>query len=215
MVYFELMYTNDKPLGIRICSQPTQKKLDALKPTSLICAFVFFLLASFTFYLADSDVPELTTPTGSEDNVISFVYLDHSDSQHSGHEDELGTMTISGQTSDGFDLSWELKARNIYDSLIIEYRDTQRTWDMTEVQLHGDATGYIIRGLNASTEYQIKLYEITNSQKSALLEAVAVTGISFSFGLNVDERLYVLTASPSTGNVFHCIQIVTSIKEPT
>ncbi|XP_076020090.1 tenascin-like [Genypterus blacodes] len=133
--------------------------------------------ASFTFYLAHSDVLEPTTPAGSEDNVISFVYLDPSDSQLSGmgHDDELGTMTISGQTSDGFDLSWKLKAHNIYDSLIIDYRDPQPTWDMAEVQLPGNATGHTIRGLNASTEYQIKLYGVTNSQKSALLEAVAVT----------------------------------------
>ncbi|KAM3874145.1 tenascin-like [Diretmus argenteus] len=133
--------------------------------------------ASFTFYLADSDAPELTTPTSSEDNVISFVFLDPSDSQFSGmgSEDELGALTISGITSDGFDLSWKLKARGVYDNFTIEYRETQRLWDKKEVQLDGDATGSRIQGLNASTEYQIKLYGITDSQRSALLEAVAVT----------------------------------------
>ncbi|XP_031173492.1 tenascin isoform X4 [Sander lucioperca] len=134
--------------------------------------------ASFTFYLADSDDRELTTPTGSEDNVISFVYLDPSESQFSvGMEpdDELGKLTISGITPDGFDLSWKLKALSIYDSLAIEYKDTQRLWDVREVQLPGDATGSRIQSLNASTEYQIKLYGLTSSQRSALLEAVAVT----------------------------------------
>lgn len=147
-----------------------------------------FLVASFTFYLADSDVPELTTPSGSEDNVISFVYLDPPETQFSGTgpEDALGALTISGLTADGFDLSWELKAHGVYDSFSVEYRDTQRLQEMKEVQLHGDATGSRIQGLKASTEYQIKLYGITNSQRSALLEAVAVTGISFSFGLHVE-----------------------------
>ncbi|XP_028458209.1 tenascin isoform X4 [Perca flavescens] len=134
--------------------------------------------ASFTFYLADSDDRELTTPTGSEDNVISFVYLDPSESQFSvGMEpdNELGKLTISGITPDGFDLSWKLKALSIYDSLAVEYKDTQRLWDVREVQLPGDATGSRIQSLNASTEYQIKLYGLTSSQRSALLEAVAVT----------------------------------------
>uniref|UniRef100_A0A667XQA7 Tenascin Ca n=1 Tax=Myripristis murdjan TaxID=586833 RepID=A0A667XQA7_9TELE len=87
--------------------------------------------------------------------------------------DALGALTISGLTADGFDLSWELKAHGVYDSFTVEYRDTQRLQEMNEVQLHGDATGSRIQGLKASTEYQIKLYGITNSQRSALLEAVA------------------------------------------
>ncbi|XP_053267566.1 tenascin isoform X3 [Pleuronectes platessa] len=132
--------------------------------------------ASFTFYLADSDDAELT-PTGSEDNVISFVNLEPSESQFSGMEpeDELGTLTISGITSDGFDLSWRLKAHSLYDSFAVEYKDPQRLWDVKEVPLPGNATGSRLEGLAASTEYQIKLYGITSSQRSALLEAVAVT----------------------------------------
>ncbi|XP_076614634.1 tenascin-like [Chaetodon auriga] len=133
--------------------------------------------ASFTFYLADSDDREPTTPTGSDDNVISFVYLDPSESQFSGTEpeDELGTLTVSGVTPDGFDLLWKLKARSVYDSFTVEYKDTQRSRDVSEVRLPGDATGSRIEGLKASTEYQIKLFGITGSQRSALLEAVAVT----------------------------------------
>lgn len=147
-----------------------------------MCLFVF-LVASFTFYLADSDDRELTTPTGSDDNVISFVYLDPSETQFSGMEpeDELGTLTVSGITPDGFDLSWKLKAHSVYDSFIVECKDTQRLWDAREVQLPGDVTGSRIQGLKALTEYEIKLYGITTSQRSALLEAVAVTGIIFSF----------------------------------
>nr|XP_012774295.2 tenascin isoform X1 [Maylandia zebra]XP_012774296.2 tenascin isoform X1 [Maylandia zebra] len=133
--------------------------------------------ASFTFYLADSDDRELATPTGLEDNVISFVYLDPSESQFSGTEpeDEPGVLTVSSVTSDGFDLSWKLKARGVYDSFALEYKDTQRLWDMREVQLPGDAHGSRIHGLTASTEYLIKLYGITGSQRAALLEAVAIT----------------------------------------
>uniref|UniRef100_A0A669EB99 Tenascin C n=1 Tax=Oreochromis niloticus TaxID=8128 RepID=A0A669EB99_ORENI len=117
------------------------------------------------------------TPTGLEDNVISFVYLDPSESQFSGTEpeDEPGVLTISSVTSDGFDLSWKLKARGVYDSFALEYKDTQRLWDMREVQLPGDAHGSRIHGLTASTEYLIKLYGITGSQRAALLEAVAIT----------------------------------------
>nr|XP_019937839.1 PREDICTED: tenascin-like isoform X1 [Paralichthys olivaceus] len=133
--------------------------------------------ASFTFYLADSDDAELTTPTASEDNVISFVNLEPSESQFSGmeSEDELGTLTVSGITSDGFDLSWRLKAHSLYDSFAVEYKDPQRLWDVREVQLPGNATGSRFEGLAPLTEYQIKLYGITSSQRSALLEAVAVT----------------------------------------
>ncbi|XP_058472817.1 tenascin [Solea solea] len=134
--------------------------------------------ASFTFYLADTDDHELTTSTGSEDNFISFVNLETSESQFSGmepEEDELGLLTVSGVTSDGFELSWRLNAHSLYDSLAVEYKDTLRLRDVGEVQLPADATGSRIRGLTASTEYQIKLYGITSSQRSAILEAVAVT----------------------------------------
>ncbi|XP_022052938.2 tenascin isoform X3 [Acanthochromis polyacanthus] len=133
--------------------------------------------ASFTFYLADSDDQEFTAPTGLEDNVISFVQLDPSESQFSGTEpeDELGALTVSGVTPDGFDLLWKLKPQNIYDNLAVEYKDIQRLWDVREMQLPGDARGSKIHGLKASTEYQIKLYGITSSERSALLEAVAVT----------------------------------------
>lgn len=112
------------------------------------------------------------------------MYLDPSESQFSGREleDELGTLAISGVTSDGFDLSWTLQAQSVFDSLAVEYKDT-RLQDVREVQLPGGASGSRIGGLKASTEYQVKLYGITNRQRSALLEAVAVTGISFSFRL--------------------------------
>ncbi len=154
-----------------------------------MCLFVC-LVASFTFYLADSDDREIATPTGSEDNVISFVHLEPSESQFSGTEpeDELGALTISGITHDGFDLSWNLKAHSVYDSFAVEYKDTQQLLDIREVQLPGDATGSKIEGLKASTEYQIKLYGITSSQRSALLQANAVTGIRFFFRLNIFWR---------------------------
>lgn len=141
-----------------------------------------FLVASFTFYLAGSDDRELTTPTGTEENVISFVYLDPSETQFSGMEpeDELGTLTVSGITPDGFDLSWNLNAHSVYDSFTVECKDTQRLGDVREVQLPGDATASRIQGLKALTKYQIKLYGITSNLRTALLEAVAVTGIKFS-----------------------------------
>uniref|UniRef100_A0A8C1WCT1 Zmp:0000000846 n=1 Tax=Cyprinus carpio TaxID=7962 RepID=A0A8C1WCT1_CYPCA len=41
-----------------------------------------------------------------------------------------------------------------------------------------------IRGLKASTEYQVRLYGISNNQRSSLLEAVAVTGINLLLGFN-------------------------------
>lgn len=140
-------------------------------------------VASFTFYLADSEIPELTSPTGSEDDIISFAYLDTLDSHTSGTgpEDELGALIISDVTSDGFHLSWEPKADVVYDSYTVESRDTLGLWDVEEVHLSGDATGSRIQGLKASTEYRIKLYGLTGSQRSALLETVAVTGISLFF----------------------------------
>ncbi|CAN9504363.1 unnamed protein product [Ophioblennius macclurei] len=133
--------------------------------------------ASFTFYLADSDDHDLAPPTGSDDNVISFVLLDPSESVHSGMEpeDELGTMTVSGLSPDGCDLSWKMKAHGVFDKIAVEYSDVQRLWDVREVQLPGDAQGFRIHGLNASTQYEIKLFGVTGSQRTPLLEAVAVT----------------------------------------
>uniref|UniRef100_A0A673B1Q9 Zmp:0000000846 n=1 Tax=Sphaeramia orbicularis TaxID=375764 RepID=A0A673B1Q9_9TELE len=51
--------------------------------------------------------------------------------------------------------------------LAVEYKDTQRLLEVREVYLPGDAAGSRIQGLKASTEYQIKLYGITSSQRSA------------------------------------------------
>ncbi|XP_077944950.1 tenascin-like isoform X5 [Gasterosteus aculeatus] len=131
--------------------------------------------ASFTFYLADSDDRELPSPKGSEDNVVSFAHLDPSESQISVGTEPEDELTVSGVTPDGFDLTWTLKAHGVYDSLTVAYKDARPLRDAREAQLPGDAAGSRIRGLNASTEYQIKLYGITGSQRSALLEAVAVT----------------------------------------
>lgn len=140
-------------------------------------------VAFFTFYSADSDNHELTTPSGLEENVNSYLYLDPSESQLSGAEpeEEAGTLTISRITSDGFDLFWKLKAHNVYDNYVVQYKDTQQLLNVGEVRFPGDAHGSRISGLKASTEYHIKLYGMTSSQRPALLEAVAVTGISFCF----------------------------------
>lgn len=147
----------------------------------LSCLFLSFLVASFTFYLAVSDDRELTASAASEDNLISFVYLNPPESHFSGTEpeDTLGTLTVSGVASDGFDLTW--KANHVYDNFTVEYRESLPLGDVREVQLPGDAGGSRIRGLKPSTEYQIKLYGVQNSQRSALLEAVAFTGITSLF----------------------------------
>ncbi|XP_068609496.1 tenascin-like [Brachionichthys hirsutus] len=131
--------------------------------------------ATLTFYLSDPD--ESAPPAGSEDDVISFVSSDSSESQFSGTEpeDEFETLTVSGITPDGFDLSWKLKPHRVYDGFAVEYKDSQRLWDVREVRLPGDAADSRIEGLRPSTEYEIKLYGITSIQRSALLEAVAVT----------------------------------------
>ncbi|XP_075885601.1 tenascin-like isoform X5 [Nelusetta ayraudi] len=133
--------------------------------------------ASFTFYLAGSDDRDLTTPASPSDSAVSFAYSDPSESQFSGMEpeDEPGTLTVSGVTADGFDLSWKLSGPGVYDSLAVECRDAQQLWDVRELRLPGDVTGSRIQGLKPLTAYQIKLYGITTSQKSALLEAVAIT----------------------------------------
>uniref|UniRef100_A0A8C1EGI9 Tenascin Ca n=1 Tax=Cyprinus carpio carpio TaxID=630221 RepID=A0A8C1EGI9_CYPCA len=45
-----------------------------------------------------------------------------------------------------------------------------------------------ICGLKASTEYQVRLYGISNNQRSSLLEAVAVTGINLLLGFKSSVR---------------------------
>lgn len=168
----------------------------------LTSASFFPLVVSFTFYLADPDDHEQTPPTGSEGNPINSVYLDPSETQFSRMEpdEEPGTLTVSGVTHDGFDLSWNLTAHSIYDSFTVEYTDIRQLWDMREVPLPGDVTGTSIRGLKALTEYQIKLYGEIQNQRSALLEAVAVTGIRAFFlelGMH-NAHFYILNHS----NVF-------------
>lgn len=100
-------------------------------------------------------------------------------------EDQPGMLTVSGIRADGFDLSWELSDRAAYDSLAVECRDALRLWDASELQLPVDATGSRVHGLKPLTQYEIKLYGITASQKSALLEAVAVTGIKYASALGM------------------------------
>lgn len=180
----------------------------------LICALLFVLflplVATFTFYLADSDDRELTAPTGSEDNVISFAYLDPSEPPFSGTEPEderRGALTVSGVTSDGFDVSWRLKAHGrVYDHFAVQYKETGRSWPARELRLPGNATGCRIEGLKAATQYQIKLYGKTNRQRSALLDAVAVTGISFSIRLIIDYYHHpvehAVTEPPSTNHTY-------------
>uniref|UniRef100_A0A8C5FEA7 Tenascin C n=1 Tax=Gadus morhua TaxID=8049 RepID=A0A8C5FEA7_GADMO len=134
--------------------------------------------ASYTFYSAHSDVPELTPQSGLDDNIISFAHLDTPpDSQLSGMgpADELTGLNVSAHTSDGFDLSWELKPPAAYDSLVVECRGPLQTLAVMEVVLSGNSTRSRIRGLNASTEYRITLHGITGSNGSLLLEAIAVT----------------------------------------
>uniref|UniRef100_A0A673K289 Tenascin-like n=1 Tax=Sinocyclocheilus rhinocerous TaxID=307959 RepID=A0A673K289_9TELE len=57
----------------------------------------------------------------------------------------------------------------------VELKDFSGKWK-EEVHLHGEVNDTKIRGLKASTEYQVRLYGISNNQRSSLLEAVAVTG---------------------------------------
>ncbi|KAF3849293.1 hypothetical protein F7725_015790 [Dissostichus mawsoni] len=101
----------------------------------------------------DSDDRDLTTPSGSEDNVISFLHLDPSESQFSVEtepEDEHGKLTISGITPDGFDLSWELKAHTPKptspDVLMMSVKDAPTTALDTEAVRNPDP----LRPLNTS-----------------------------------------------------------------
>ncbi|XP_043095563.1 tenascin isoform X2 [Puntigrus tetrazona] len=131
--------------------------------------------ASFTFYLANT-FPELGSAKGTDDNVISFVSLDNSEMPFSGsgYEDPTGSLTVSNVTSEGFDLVWESNKHVGYDSYTVELKDFSGKWK-EEVHLRGEVNQTQIRGLKASMEYQVRLYGISNNQRSSLLEAVAVT----------------------------------------
>uniref|UniRef100_A0A671WBN7 Tenascin Ca n=1 Tax=Sparus aurata TaxID=8175 RepID=A0A671WBN7_SPAAU len=79
-----------------------------------------------------------------------------SETQFSGTEpeDELGKLTVSGITPDGFDLSWKLKAHSLYDSFAVKYKDTQRQ----NLTLSGGAFSLVISGLNPNTSYMVGLF---------------------------------------------------------
>lgn len=144
--------------------------------------FCLFLVASFTFYLANT-FPELGSAKGTDDNVISFVSLDNSEIPFSGsaYEDPTGNLTVSNVTSEGFNLAWESNKHTGFDSYTVELKDFSGKWT-EEVHLHGEVNATKIHGLKASTEYQVRLNGISNNQRSSLLEAVAVTGIHFLLG---------------------------------
>ncbi|XP_028830352.1 tenascin isoform X1 [Denticeps clupeoides] len=132
--------------------------------------------ASFTFYLAESN-PELSAVTGVDENIISFLPIDNPDTQFSGIgvEDQTGTLAVSDVTSDGFILSWETKGHFLYDSYAVELKDVLGESGIQEFHFQANTTGTRIHGLNSSTEYQVKLYGVSSSQRSLALEAVAVT----------------------------------------
>ncbi|XP_053709924.1 tenascin-like isoform X2 [Synchiropus splendidus] len=149
---------------------------------------------SFTLYVSGSEQPELTTPPEPGDNVISFMNFDESELSESQPEAKLRELTVSGVSSDGFHLSWTLKPADVFDSLAIEYRVSQQLWDAGEIRLPGNATGSRVQGLEASTEYELKLVGVTGSQRTALMEGVAVTGRPA--GVSIIRRL--VTNAPAT-----------------
>ena len=169
-------------------------------------------VASYTFYSAHSDVPELTPQSGLDDNIISFAHLDTPpDSQLSGMgpADELTGLNVSAHTSDGFDLSWELKPPAAYDSLVVECRGPLQTLAVMEVVLSGNSTRSRIRGLNASTEYRITLHGITGSNGSLLLEAIAVTGILFPLArMLTQDRIHNVVMSPLFRECKACLVVL-------
>ncbi|TRZ01297.1 hypothetical protein DNTS_018629 [Danionella cerebrum] len=132
--------------------------------------------SSFTFYLANP-FPELSSSTNSEENLISFVSLESSFSG-SGFEDLRGSLNVSNVTSDGFALTWETNKLAGFDSYAVEVNDFSGIWK--EVPLEGKVNEAEIRGLRPSTEYQARLYGVSKSERSLLLEAVAVTAKSTS-----------------------------------
>uniref|UniRef100_A0A7N6BQR3 Zmp:0000000846 n=1 Tax=Anabas testudineus TaxID=64144 RepID=A0A7N6BQR3_ANATE len=73
-------------------------------------------------------------------------------------EDELGTLAISGVTSDGFDLSWTLQAQRDFDSFVIEVTNLENLAESQKLSLSGDALSLGITGLNPNTSYLIGLY---------------------------------------------------------
>ncbi|XP_021332060.1 tenascin isoform X4 [Danio rerio] len=132
--------------------------------------------ASFTFYLANA-FPEFGSAKGADDNIISFVSLENSETPFSGSglEDPIGgSFTISNVSSHGFDLMWDSNKLSGFDSFTVEVTDFSGMWK-EEVHLNGKVNDTKIRGLKSSTEYQVRLYGLSNNQRSSLLEAVAVT----------------------------------------
>ncbi|MGH0176036.1 UNVERIFIED_CONTAM: hypothetical protein FKN15_002515 [Acipenser sinensis] len=140
--------------------------------------------ASFSFSLADY-VPEVTTSNQNQDKfrIMSLQVTgpkiagmgEEVEEEKEEEEEIMQALEVSSVTSDGFQLLWNVETDRVYDSYIVEYRDTLGLWDKMEVWLPGDSTGTRLRGLRAATAYQIKLYGITGGQTSRALEAVAKT----------------------------------------
>lgn len=155
--------------------------------SSFMCSCLF-PVASFTFYLANA-FPEFGSAKGADENIISFVSLENSETPFSGSglEDPIGdSFTISNVSSHGFDLMWDSNKLAGFDSFTVEVTDFSGMWK-EEVHLNGKVTDTKIRGLKSSTEYQVRLYGLSNNQRSSLLEAVAVTGIGFLLGLESSD----------------------------
>uniref|UniRef100_A0A4W6CVW6 Tenascin Ca n=1 Tax=Lates calcarifer TaxID=8187 RepID=A0A4W6CVW6_LATCA len=130
----------DPPRGFEVTeSTETSLTLKWQKPQAKVSGYMLVYVSG------DSQLVEVEIPATATSYVVSNLTPGMSYNliltAERGHkrstpvtlptEDELGPLTISGITSDGFDLSWRQKAHSVYDSFAVEYKDTQRLWDVS------------------------------------------------------------------------------------
>eukprot|EP00062_Callorhinchus_milii_P011403 gi/632957381/ref/XP_007894445.1/ PREDICTED: LOW QUALITY PROTEIN: tenascin [Callorhinchus milii] len=149
------------------------------------------------------DVPQLSADTDYE---ISFYGLIHGQrtkplyaEASTADEPELGNLTVSNMTSDGFTVSWA--ANGTFENFIVDITDPNRFLETSEHIVPAGLQSIDISNLLASTDYVIYLSGVYQGQRSHTFTAVATTGICVSAGVCQLPFHFTSQAEPELGNL--------------
>nr|XP_006005616.1 PREDICTED: tenascin isoform X1 [Latimeria chalumnae] len=108
-------------------------------------------------------------------------------------EPELGKLVLSNTTSHSFSLSWRARDK-LFDEFLIDVRQPNRSMDLLEHIVSGNARTIDIVNRRAASVYLIHLYGISKGQRSQPLTAVVTT--------EAEPQLGTLVISDSTPDSF-------------
>lgn len=89
---------------------------------------------------------------------------------------EVSDLTVSGLTSESFNLSWTA-AEGAFETFTIELIDSNRLLEPTEYNISGHLRTAHISGLSPSTDFIVYLYGFTRGYRTQAISVSATTGI--------------------------------------